>query len=315
MRLWAGYKIPSHELSDPKYSSIKCVWTPRPNAGSCFSLCSVHYHTHSWITGWLTAAHLRSGARLSRPGPARILPGSSSWTSHVEAGSRAGCPPELGTQTRIWHCNHPRLKNPLRKTWSRAGKGSPNWSSARQKIQRGWGMEKQHNNSKIKAQTDPYNYSVAGQSALCRRMVGALRATGSPRSITIKDWAKCGVNSIWLPRQVNNKTYHCIHGDLSAGRRKNRENNNPVLLLSSAPSHFERQYEKLPRPLKAMLRTPVPGSLMWRCWRGGDVRAPTGCGVGTEQTESAMVMVMWREDGGRTHTVRPSVTAWDPRRA
>lgn len=31
--------------------------------------------------------------------------------------------------SRICSCNHRRLRNPPRRTWSRAGKGSPNWSS------------------------------------------------------------------------------------------------------------------------------------------------------------------------------------------
>lgn len=80
-----------------------------------------------------TAAHLRSWARLSPRGRARILRGFSSWNAHVWAGSRVKYRRVPVTPIPILCCNHPRRRNPPRKTWSRAGKGSLNSSSARQK--------------------------------------------------------------------------------------------------------------------------------------------------------------------------------------
>lgn len=81
-------------------------------------------------------AHLRSWARLSPLGPAQTLRGFSSWNVHVWAGSRVRYPRVPVTPIPILCCNHPRLRNPPRKTWIRAGKGSLNWSSARQKKKR-----------------------------------------------------------------------------------------------------------------------------------------------------------------------------------
>lgn len=83
------------------------------------------------------AAHLRSWALLSPRGPAPTLRGISSWNARVWAGSKVKYRRVPVTPIPILCCNHPRPRNPPRKTWSREGKGSLNWSSARQKKKRG----------------------------------------------------------------------------------------------------------------------------------------------------------------------------------
>lgn len=84
---------------------------------------------------------------------------------------------------------------------------------------------------------------------------------------------------MWLPRQVNSKTYHCIHGgDLSDGIKKD----NPFLRgISFHPSvtHSVRHYQRVPRPLRDALAT--SSSLIRASGMRGDVRSPEGCWDGT----------------------------------
>lgn len=89
------------------------------------------------------------------------------------------------------------------------------------------------------------------------------RATSSQKSITIKDCAKsnpCEINSIWLPRQVNSKTYHCVHGgDLSDGGDKK---NKSVLFCAAVSLHpfthtFRESLSKGATPLEGMLQPRV----------------------------------------------------------
>lgn len=72
-------------------------------------------------------------------------------------------------------------------------------------------------------------------------------STNSKWPVTISErgkWKRCEINSIWLPRQVNDNTYHCIHGDLSAGRKakkkKERKESLCVLLAFRLHRHFSQ---------------------------------------------------------------------------
>lgn len=102
-------------------------------------------------------------------------------------------------------------------------------------------------------------------------------STNSKWPVTISErgkWKRCEINSIWLPRQVNDNTYHCIHGDLSAGRKakKKKREKNPYACYWL--SDFIDIFHKVPRPLSdaPATRSFLVGALkMW-----GDVRSPEG---------------------------------------
>lgn len=54
-----------------------------------------------------------------------------------------------------------------------------------------------------------------------------------------------GSDRVWLPRQVRNKTYHWIHGELSDGKSKRNKSKNPIYY--SPP--FSDTFDETPRPL------------------------------------------------------------------
>lgn len=100
-------------------------------------------------------------------------------------------------------------------------------------------------------------------------------STNSKWPVTISErgkWKRCEINSIWLPRQVNDNTYHCIHGDLSAGRKatkKKRKESLCVLFAFRLHRHFSQGATPFDAPAT---RSFLVGALkMW-----GDVRSPEG---------------------------------------
>lgn len=71
---------------------------------------------------------------------------------------------------------------------------------------------------------------------------------------------RCEINSIWLPRQVNSKTYHCVHGEeLSGGEAthtKKTQTNEPPRKPPFTRTFRESLFQRC-HALGGMLRPPA----------------------------------------------------------